>query len=63
MLLGTLGLDKPVVVEHQASYLASWIRTIKEDPQALVWAAGRADKAADLILGISEAETPQEEAA
>ena len=56
IVLGMLGLDKPSIVEHQASYLASWIRTIKEDPQALVWAAGRADKAVDLILGTEKEE-------
>ena len=35
---------------NSASYLASWIRTIKEDPKMIVWAAGRAQKAADFIL-------------
>ena len=36
--------------DNSASYLASWIKTIKEDPKSIVWAAGRAQKAADLIL-------------
>lgn len=51
LVLGVLGLDKPNLVENQASYLAHWHKALKEDPQALVWAAGRAEKAADLILG------------
>jgi antirestriction protein ArdC len=37
--------------DNSASYLGSWIRTIKEDPRAVVVAAGQAQKAVDLILG------------
>jgi len=50
IVMGMLGLDKPNLVDNQAAYLAHWVKNLKEDPQALVWAAGRADKAADLIL-------------
>lgn len=59
LVLGTLGLDKPNVVENQAAYLAAWKSRLTDDPQALVWAAGRAEKAADLIFGLV-AETPAE---
>lgn len=52
LVLGTLGLDKPNVVENQAAYLKGWQSKIASDPQAFVWAAGRAEKAADMILGI-----------
>lgn len=54
MVIGTLGMDKPNMVENQAAYLASWSKALTEDPQALVWAAGRAEKAANLILGLGE---------
>jgi antirestriction protein ArdC len=37
--------------DNSAAYLGSWIRTIKEDPRAVVVAAGQAQRAADLILG------------
>jgi antirestriction protein ArdC len=37
-------------VENSAAYLASWIRTIKEDNRAVVVAAGQAQRAADLIM-------------
>lgn len=37
--------------DNSAAYLNSWIRTIKEDVKAVVWAAGQAQRAADLILG------------
>lgn len=36
---------------NSAAYLASWIKTIKEDPRAVIVAAGKAQKAADMILG------------
>lgn len=36
---------------NSASYLAGWIKTIKEDVRAIVVAAGAAQKATDLILG------------
>lgn len=42
-----------------AAYLASWIRTIREDVKAVVVAAGAAQKAADLILN---REQPTEQA-
>lgn len=41
---------------NSAAYLASWIRTIKADPKAVVVAAGKAQKAADMILGRTPAE-------
>ena len=36
--------------EMSAAYIASWKRFLTDDPKALVWAAGKAQKAADLIL-------------
>lgn len=52
LVLGVLGLDKPNLVENQAAYLKSWSKALADDPQAFVWAAGRAEKAANLILGV-----------
>lgn len=37
--------------DNSASYLASWISTLKEDNRAVVVAAGAAQRAADMILG------------
>lgn len=37
--------------DNSAAYLGSWISTIKEDPRAVVVAAGQAQRAVDLILG------------
>lgn len=47
---------------NSAAYLASWIKTIKEDPRAVVVAAGAAQKAANLILGrVTEPKTEETE--
>ena len=54
LVLGALGLDNPKLIENQAAYLKSWKSALKDDPQAIVWAAGRAEKAANLILGLEE---------
>jgi len=40
---------------RSASYVDSWLKTIGEDPKAVIWAAGRAQKAADWILDNREA--------
>lgn len=37
--------------DNSAAYLNGWMRVIKEDIKAVVWAAGQANRAADLILG------------
>src|SRR5215217_4322874 len=59
LIMGTLGLDKPNMVENQASYIASWIRALKDDSKAIVWAAGRAEKAANRILNIAPVEVEE----
>jgi antirestriction protein ArdC len=46
---------------NSAAYLASWIKTIKEDPRAVIVAAGAAQKAADMILGRSFAKDEEAE--
>jgi antirestriction protein ArdC len=46
-------------LDNSAAYLASWIKTIKEDPRAIIVAAGKAQKAADMILGREQAKTEE----
>ena len=50
------------VIENQTAYVAGWLRTIKEDRRAAVYAAASAAKAADMILGeaLSEEDTADE---
>jgi antirestriction protein ArdC len=46
------GISAPVV-ENQASYIQGWLSALQEDAKALIWAAGKAARAADYILGIT----------
>lgn len=39
------------VVDNQAAYVQHWARAIKADPDMVLWAAGKASKAADYIIG------------
>jgi antirestriction protein ArdC len=51
MICGQAGIS-PATVDRSASYIASWLRTLKADPKMLVGAAGKAQKAADWILAV-----------
>lgn len=55
-LAGFTGIDA-VTLPNSAAYLASWIKVLKGDKNLLVQAAGAAQKATDLILGISYEKT------
>lgn len=50
MLCGVSAISPPTI-EQSAAYIASWLRALKADPRMLVSAAGRAQRAADYILG------------
>lgn len=46
---GSTGIESKAIEDH-AAYIASWRKRLQDDPKAIVYAAGRAQKAADLIL-------------
>ncbi|MDA1193167.1 MAG: zincin-like metallopeptidase domain-containing protein, partial [Candidatus Poribacteria bacterium] len=48
---------------NNVAYIAGWMKALRDDPKALVVAAGRAQKAADLILNRGQVETELDEAA
>jgi antirestriction protein ArdC len=50
MLCGVAGIDNSTI-DNSASYINSWLRKLKDDKTMLVQAAGKAQKAADYILG------------
>jgi antirestriction protein ArdC len=50
MLCGKAGIDNSTI-DNSASYIQSWLRVLKDDKTMLVQAAGKAQKAADYILG------------
>ena len=55
MVLAVLGIAKPEIDTNRDAYIQSWIKKLKSDPKAIVLASGKAAKAADFILDISEA--------
>lgn len=54
-LCNSVGIDKLDQLENSASYIAGWLKALKDDPSLMVAAAGKAQKAADYILGIAKA--------
>lgn len=55
MLCGVAGIDSNTI-SNSASYIHSWLRSLKEDSRLVVQAAAQAQKAADYILGEEEPE-------
>lgn len=55
MLSGQAGIAA-VTIENSAAYLAGWIKALKGDKTLLIGAAGKAQKAADLVLGVTFAD-------
>lgn len=56
MLCATAGIDN--TVDNSIAYLSNWLSKLQSNPDWLIKAAGKAQKAVDLILGVSYA--PQE---
>lgn len=52
MVAATVGIETPALLDNAAAYIAGWRAKLIDDPKALAWAAGRAQKAADLILSV-----------
>lgn len=52
-LCGATGVP-PTTYDNSAAYIAGWKKAITNDPKCVVWAASRAHKAADLVLGLVE---------
>ena len=50
-LATTAGIE--TTLDNSAAYLAHWIKILKEDNQIILSAAGKAQRAADFILGIT----------
>lgn len=51
MLCSNFGIDNEGTFKNSVAYLQSWIKALRNDPKMIVWAAGRAEKAARYILG------------
>lgn len=58
-LSGMAGIEN-ATVNNSAAYIAHWLKALKNDPKLIIQAASAAQKAADLILGISFAKQEEE---
>ncbi len=52
-LAALTGIDSSSVVQNQTAYLQNWISAIKADPDLVMHAAGRSEKAAEFMIGAS----------
>ena len=51
-LVNHVGLETPSSFRNNAAYVQSWLKALKDDKRLIVSAAGKAEKAVNLILGI-----------
>lgn len=51
MLCQVAGLDCEKAFRNSVAYIQGWLKALKDDPKAIVWAASRAEKAAIYIQG------------
>lgn len=49
-ILANLGVETNTSFRNNAAYIQSWLKAIKEDPKAIVWASSRAEKAYEMIM-------------
>lgn len=54
MLVFQSGIDSASAFKNNVAYLQSWMRSLKNDPKMIVWAAGKAERAVKWILGIKD---------
>lgn len=52
-ILATLGMENHKTLKNSAAYIQSWLKALKNDKKMIVTAAGRAEKAIKMILGVA----------
>jgi antirestriction protein ArdC len=57
-LAGECGISNDALLENSTAYIQNWIQKLTHEPKIAVYAAQRAQKAADYILGRSGAVAP-----
>ena len=50
MLCNRTGIEVEKAFRNSVAYIKGWLKALKDDPKMIVWAAGRAEKAAKFIL-------------
>lgn len=53
-VLANTGVETSSSFRNNTAYIQSWVRALKEDAKAIVWASSRAQKAYNLIMNIEE---------
>ena len=61
-LCAATGIDPDATLSNSAAYIKNWLRVLNDDPQMIVQAASKAQKAADYAQGV-RAEAQEDEAA
>lgn len=51
MLCSITGVENKKSFRNSVAYIQGWIKALRNDPKMIVWAAGRAEKAAQYIFG------------
>lgn len=62
-ILSILGMETEASFQNNAAYIASWLKALKNDKRMIVSAAGKAEKAIDLIMGRSKNDEHSDHAA
>lgn len=57
MLMNESGIELPETFENSAAYIGSWLKKLRDDKTFILSASSQAQKAADMIHGISANET------
>jgi len=52
-LAALTGIDSSAIIRNQEAYLQNWATAIRADADLVLYAAGRAEKAADFMIGVS----------
>jgi len=60
-LAGYCGIGNRTI-DNSAAYLANWLKALKNDSRIVLVAASQAQKAADLILGVTPSDASQQNA-
>jgi antirestriction protein ArdC len=55
-LCAVSGIEREDTIENTAAYIAGWKKKLKDDPKLVVYAASRAQKAADFVMDANEDE-------
>ena len=51
MLCSVCGINVEKTFKNSVAYIQGWMKALKNDNHAIIWAASRAEKAARFILG------------